>query len=55
MQESGKFYLTKWLEKKISLSLENKLVFNDGFQFLNVSLNSLDKNSRENDFKYTSQ
>ena len=43
------------LEICMSFSLGNKLVFISSFQFLSFSFDSLVKNIRENDFKYTSQ
>ena len=43
------------LEIYTSFSLGNKLVFIGSFQFLSFSLDSLVKNIRKNDFKYTSQ
>ena len=39
----------------MSYSLGNKLVFTDSFHFYSFPLDDLVKNSRENDFKYTSQ
>ena len=46
---------TKWIRIFICFSLGNKLVFNDRFQFLRFSLNSLVRNLEESHFKYTSQ
>ena len=46
---------TEGLEKYMSFSLDNKLVFIDSFQFLSSSLDSLVKNSGENGFKHLSQ
>lgn len=45
----------KWIRIFISFSLGNKLVFNDRFQLLRFSLDSLVKNLEESHFKYTSQ
>ena len=39
----------------MSFSINNKLSFIDGFQFLNYSLDSLVKNLGKDDFKYLSQ
>ena len=39
------------LEKYMSFSLDDKLVFIDSFQFLGSSLESLVKNLAKNDFK----
>ena len=36
----------------MSFGLDNKLIYIDSFQFLSSSLDSLVKNSRENDFKH---
>ena len=43
------------LEKYMSFSINNKLIFFDSFQFLRFSLDSLVKNLDKNDFKYLSQ
>ena len=40
------------LEKCMSLNINNKLLFNDSFQFLNFRLDSLAQNLSKNDFKY---
>ena len=60
MQELGKFNLKinvipNGLEKYMSFSINNKLIFFDSFQFLRFSLDSLVKNLDKNDFKYLSQ
>ena len=60
MQELGKFHFKigvepNGLEKHLSFSLDDKLVFSDSFQFLMSSLNSLVKNLGENDSKHLSQ
>ena len=60
MQELGKFNLKiniipHGLEKYMSFTINNKLSFIDSFQFLSSSLDSLVKNSGEDDFKYLSQ
>ena len=60
MQELGKFSLKKsvipnGLEKYMSFTINNKLSFNDSFQFLSSSLDSLVKNLNKDDFKYLSQ
>ena len=59
MQEPGKFYLKvnaipNGLEKYMSFSINNKLGFIDGIQFLSSSLDSLVKNVTNDDFKYLS-
>ena len=43
------------LEKYMSFSIKNKLIFIDNFQFLSPSLNSLVKNLAKDYFKYLSQ
>ena len=60
MQEIGKCdfkinVISSGLEKYLSFSLNNKLVFIDSFQFLSSSLDTLAKHFGENDFKYWSQ
>ena len=60
MQELGKFNLKinvipNGLEKYMSFSINNKLIFFDSFQFLRFPLDSLVKNLDKNDFKYLSQ
>ena len=60
LQELGKFdfkinVIPNRLEKYMSFSLDNKLVFIDSFQFLSSSLDSLVKNLGENDVKYFSR
>ena len=60
MQELGKFGLRinvipNGLENDMSFSINNKLSFIDGFQFLSSSLDSLVKNLIKDDFKYLSQ
>ena len=60
MQELGKFNLKinvipNGLEKYMSFSINNKLIFFDSFQFLRFSLDSSVKNLDKNDFKYLSQ
>ena len=61
MQELGKFNLkinviTNGLEKCMSFTINIKLSFIDGFQFLSSSLvDSLVRSLGENDFKYLSQ
>ena len=40
------------LEKYMAFSLNKNLVFNDGMQFMNSSLDKLVKNSSDKDFKY---
>ena len=59
MQEPGKFYLKvnaipNGLEKYMNFSINNKLGFIDGIQFLSSSLDSLVKNVTNDDFKYLS-
>ena len=60
MQELGKFNLKinvipNGSGKYMSSSINNKLNFIDGFQFLSSSLDSLVKNLSKGDFKYLSQ
>ena len=60
MQEVGKFNLEisvipNGLEKYMSFTIDNKLRFVNGFQFLNSSFDSLVKNLGKNYFKYLSQ
>ena len=60
MQELGKFnlktdFIPNVLQKYMSFSINNKLIFIDSFQFLNSSLGSLVKNLTKDDFKYFSQ
>ena len=60
MQELGKFNLKIniipiVIEKYMSLSTNDKLSFIDSFPFLRSSLDSLDKNLSNDDFKYLSQ
>ena len=60
MQELGKFNLKisvipNGLEKYLSFTLNNKLIFLDSFQFLSSSLDSLVKNLNKDDFKYLNQ
>ena len=60
MQKLGKFNLKinvipNVLEKYMSFSINNKLSFIDGFQFLISSLDSLVKNLAKDYFKYLSQ
>ena len=60
MQELGKFNLKinvipNGLEKYMSFSINNKLIFFDSFQFLRFSLDSSVKNLDKSDFKYLSQ
>ena len=60
MQELSKFNLKinvtpNGLEKYMSFSVNNKLIFIDSFQFLSSSLDSLVKNLAKVDFKYLSQ
>ena len=43
------------LEIYMSFTINNKLSFIDGFQFLRSSLDSLDKNLNKDDLKYLSQ
>ena len=43
------------LEKYLSFSINNKLLFIDSFQFLSYSLNILVKNLNKDDFKYLSE
>ena len=60
MQELGKFKLKinvipNGLEEYMSFSINNQLSFNDNFQFLGFSKDSLVKNLAKDDFKYLSQ
>ena len=60
MQELGNFNLEinvipNGLEKYLSFSINNKLLFIDSFQFLSSSLNILVKNLNKDDFKYLSE
>ena len=60
MQELGEFYLKinvipNGFEKYMSSSVNNKLCFNDRFQFLSSSLDSVAKNLTKDNFKYLSQ
>ena len=60
MQELGKMnfeinVIPNRLEKYISFSLTNKLVFINSFQFLSSSLDRLVKNLRENNLNHLSQ
>ena len=60
MQELGKFsfkinVIQNRLEKYISFSINNMVIFIDSFQFLSSSLYSLVKNVDKNDFKYSSK
>ena len=60
MQELGKFnikinIISNGLEKYMSFTINNKLSFIDGFQFLISLLDSLVKNISKDDFKYLCQ
>ena len=60
MQELGKVNLElniipNGLEKYMSFTINNKLSFIDGFQFLSSSLDSLVENLSKDNFKYLSQ
>ena len=59
MQELGKFNLKinipNGLEKYMSFSNNNKLIFIDSFQFLSYTFGSLVKNLSKHDLKYLSQ
>ena len=60
IQELGKFSLkinviTNGLEKYMTLSINSKLNFIDGFQFLSSSLDSLVRNLGKDDLEYLSQ
>ena len=60
MQELGIFNLKvnvipNGLEKYMSFSINNKVIFIDSFQFLSSSWDSLVKNLDKDDFKYLSQ
>ena len=57
MQKLGKFDLfinviPDGLEKCMSFSIDNKLVFIDSFQFLSCSIDNLVKNLGKDGFKY---
>ena len=59
MQELGKFNLKinvtpNGLEKYMSFTINNKLRFIDIFQFLSSLLDSVVKNLKKDDFKYSS-
>ena len=59
MQELGKFnpkinVIPNGLEKYMSFSINNQLIFIDSFQFLSSSLDSLFKNLSKDEFKYLS-
>ena len=60
MQELGRFNLKihvmpNGLEKYMSFSINNKLSFIDGCQFLSSSLGNLVRNSGKDDFNYLSE
>ena len=60
MQGRGKFnvkvsVIPNRLEKYMTFTINNNLVFIDSMQFMNYSLNKLVKNLSNNDFKYLSQ
>ena len=60
MQELGKFnvkvnVIPNVLEKYMSFTFNNKLIFIDGFQVLSSSLDSLVKSLDKHDFEYLSQ
>ena len=60
IQEIDKFdakvsFIPNGLEKYIAFSINKNLVFVDGMQFMNTSLNKLVKNLTDNDFKYLCQ
>ena len=60
MQEISKFdvkvsVIPNRLENYMSFAINNNLVFIDSMHVMNSSLNSLDKNLSDNDFKYLSQ
>ena len=60
MQELGKSNLklnaiSNGLEKYLSFSINNKLVFIDNLKFLSSSLDSFRKNLNKDDFKYLRQ
>ena len=44
--------ILKGLEKYMSLNINNKLLFNDSFQFLNFRLDDLVQSLSKDDFKY---
>ena len=57
IKEMGKFDLSvsaipNGLEKYITFTINNNLVFIDRMQLMNSSLNALVKNLSDNDFKY---
>ena len=57
MQELGKFdfkvnVIPNGLEKHMSLSINDKSIFTDSFEFLSSSLDNLVKSSDKDDFKY---
>ena len=60
MQELGKFNLkisviSSELEKYMSFTINNELIFIDSFQFLSSSLDSLVKKINRDHFKYLCQ
>ena len=60
MQGRGKFnvkvsVIPNRLEKYMTFTINNNLVFIDSMHFMNYSLNKLVKNLSNNDFKYLSQ
>ena len=56
MQELGKLsVIPNGLEKYMSFTIGNKLIFIDSFQFLSSSLDSLVKSLNTDDLKYLSQ
>ena len=60
IQELGKFrfkinVIPNGLEKYMSFKINNKLAFNDSFQLLRCSLDSLIKSLGKDDFNYLSQ
>ena len=60
MEELGKWNLKinvipNGLEKYMKFIVDNKLRFNDSFQFLSPSLDNLVKNLDEDDFEYLRQ
>ena len=57
MQELGKFdfkvkVIPNGLEKHMSLSINDKSIFRDSFEFLSSSLDNLVKSSDKDDFKH---
>ena len=57
MQELGKFdfkvnVIPNGLKKHMSLSINDKSIFTDSFEFLSSSLDNLVKSSDKDDFKY---